>query len=184
MERVAACGAGGFVRGIRFLLERLGLVTRAEAFYESDIVWCERQVSGFPVLPMSRIEFGKGAMIIAIGSPRACRATCGAPPVETWFPTMVHLSVSFSRTFKIGTRSIVCAGVVRACDTGIDFQAQLNRCVSVGHDSVIEDFATLAPGEIVSGSYLFEHGVYLGALLASGRSWPWGMSLVWARAPS
>lgn len=168
MERVAAYGAGGFVRRVRFLLERLGLAARVDVFYGSDVVWRERQVSGFPVLQLSRFEFGKGAMIIAIGSPRECGVTWGVPPVETWFPTLVQLWVSFSRTFKIGTGNIVRASVVWACDTGTGLQAKLNRYVSVRQDSAIEDFAILAPGKIVSGSYLFGRGVYLGA---AARTW-------------
>lgn len=163
MEKIAVCGAGGFARETLVLLEQLGLAARVDAFYESDPVWNERQVGGLPVLPLSRFEPSRGAMVIAIGSPGVRKAIWGALPVETRFPTLVHPSVSLSRSVNIGTGSIVCAGVVLTCDTLIGSQVQLDRCATVGHDSVIEDCVTLAPGSILSGNCRVERGAYLGA---------------------
>lgn len=163
MERIAICGAGGFARETLVLIEQLGLASRVDALFESDAVWHDRQVAGISVLPLSRFEPGKNVMVIAIGNPGVRRAIWETLPTGTRFPTLIHPSVNLSRSVDIGIGSIVCAGVVLTCDTHIGIQVQLDRCVTVGHDSTIDDFSTLAPGAVVSGNCRIGRGAYVGA---------------------
>ncbi len=163
MEKISICGAGGFARETLFLLEQLGLAGRVDGFYESDEIWSPRQVSGNAVLPLSRFDASKGAMVIAIGNPAVRQSVYASLPETTRFPTLVHPSVALSRSVEVGAGSVVCAGVIMTCNIHIGAQVHLDRCVTVGHDSVIEDFVTIAPGAVVSGNCRIEAGAYLGA---------------------
>lgn len=163
MERLSICGAGGFARETLVLLDQMGLSSKVDGFYESDDIWHERAVAGLPVLPLSRFDAHGSAMIIAIGNPAVRCAIHAALPSETRFPTLVHPSVIHSARVEIGLGTIVCAGVVLSCDIEIGAQVHLDRCVTVGHDSVIADFSTIAPGAIVSGNCSIGRRAYMGA---------------------
>lgn len=163
MERLSICGAGGFARETLVLLDQMGLSSRVDGFYESDDIWHERTVAGLPVLPLSRFDAHRSAMVIAIGSPSVRYAIHAALPRETRFPTLVHPSVVRSSSVEIGAGAIVCAGVILSCDIKIATHVHLDRCVTVGHDSVVADFSTIAPGAIVSGNCSIGHRVYMGA---------------------
>ncbi|ODV26725.1 MAG: hypothetical protein ABT19_02635 [Rhodanobacter sp. SCN 68-63] len=163
MKRIALCGAGGFARETLFLLEQLDMKRHVSALYESEAIWQGRKVAGLSVLPLSQFDSNKESMVIAIGSPTVRRAVYSALPSDTNFPTLVHPSVNISQTVHIGPGSIICAGAVLTCDIEIGSQVHLDRCVTVGHDCVLGDFVTIAPGSVISGNCLIGHGAYLGA---------------------
>ena len=79
----------------------------------------------------------------------------------TW-PTIVHPSSVVSPSATIAGGAVVFAGVIVQADARVGRHVILNTGCSVDHDSVIDDFAHLAPGVRLAGGVHVEEGALLG----------------------
>ncbi|MGH7625559.1 MAG: hypothetical protein ACREOJ_09600 [Gemmatimonadaceae bacterium] len=70
--------------------------------------------------------------------------------------------MEMSRFVELGEGTIVCAGCILTVNIAIGRHVHLNLDCTIGHDAVLEDFVTLAPGVHVSGCVKIERGAYLG----------------------
>jgi sugar O-acyltransferase (sialic acid O-acetyltransferase NeuD family) len=79
------------------------------------------------------------------------------------FATIIHPSALVSRHVRLGYGTVVMHNTVitGTCDIGNHVLVHYNA--SIAHDSIVEDFVTMAPGAIVSGSVRLCQGAYLGA---------------------
>ncbi len=75
---------------------------------------------------------------------------------------LIHPSVSISPYIQIGKGTIICEGCILTTDIQVGRYTVLNLHTTLGHDVVIEDFVTVAPGVNISGS------VHIGALSEIG----------------
>lgn len=66
--------------------------------------------------------------------------------------TLIHPTASISPDITVGSGSIVCAMASVTTDVRIGAHVHIDRVVTIGHDSVIEDFVTLHPAGVISGS--------------------------------
>lgn len=156
-RNIVVYGAGAQAREIAWLADECtaaGDPNRVVAFIDDDPATHGREVSGIPVhgLESARATFPQALMIIGVGgsSARATLATRGENAGFA-FATLVHPGVIRSQRVSIGDGTIVCAGCVVSVDVSIGRHVHLNLNCSISHDSVIDDFATLAPGVILAG---------------------------------
>ncbi|WP_224994857.1 hypothetical protein [Cesiribacter sp. SM1] len=75
---------------------------------------------------------------------------------------MIHPSVSALRWTTVGEGSIVCAGTILTCNIKIGKHAHLNLHTTIGHNCVIGEYFTSAPGVHVSGNCTFGNEVSIG----------------------
>ena len=162
MKKLGIFGAGGFARETMILLGDLGVADRVQAFYESDDIWRERSLLNIPVLPFSRFEPAESALILAVGNPSVRKAMRQTTPSGTEFPILVHPSVRISSSVEIGEGSIICAGSILTCDIRLGRYVNIDRMSNVGHDCVLGDYATIAPGVTISGNCDIGAECYLG----------------------
>jgi|LNFM01.1.fsa_nt_gb sugar O-acyltransferase (sialic acid O-acetyltransferase NeuD family) len=160
-RQLGIVGAGGCGREIQWLIEHCGVPAPA-AFFESDEVWTARDVAGLPVLPLSRLEPSRWELVLALGDPASRRRLHARLPVDMPYPTFVHPSVPPMKRVEIGVGVTIAAGSILTCDIRVGDQVQLNRATNVGHDCVLGDFVTTAPGVSLSGNCELGAGVYLG----------------------
>ena len=162
MKKLEIFGAGGFARETMVLLEDIGIADRVAAFYESDPIWRERTLCNLPVLPISRFDPVGTELILAVGNPAGRAAMRAGLPADTRFPTLIHPGVRVSRSIEIGEGSIICAGSILTCDIRLGRYVNIDRMTNVGHDCVLGDYATTAPGVVLSGNCDVGAGCYLG----------------------
>ena len=158
-------GAGGFGREVAWLARHAQNPEQVVAFADDDADPRGLTLHGVPVLSLeAAARANPGAnFVVAVGSASArlamaARAT-GAGLRAT---RLIHRDVEMSETVQVGLGSIICAGSALTVDITIGEHVHVNLDCTVGHDAVLEDYATLAPGVHVSGWVRIERGAYIG----------------------
>ena len=131
-----------------------------------------REFAGYPVLgPLADAAvFADGWFVNSIGSDRSHRrraeivAATGIHAAR--FATLVHPSASVSGRATLGHGSYACAGVSVAGGVRVRDHVHLGAGCVIGHDTVIEDHAMIAPGAVLSGFVRVGRGAYVGARAA------------------
>lgn len=168
MKDLVLFGSGGFSR------EALQVALDANdstptwnvlGFLDDDVNLLGTEIHGYPVL--GGADWLKGEegvhVSVAIGATPAKRRVAqrlediGAP-----FATLIHPRAWIGRRVSIGEGAILCAGVAVTTDIAIGRHVILNLNCTVGHDAVIQDYATLAPSVNVSGAVDVGEGCDLG----------------------
>lgn len=159
-------GGGGFAREVIWLARE-----SRQAF---DVIGClddaegsqGKTLSDVPVL--GRVDdwchHADAAFVVAIGAPRTRRMVVqkmsarGTPK----FATLVHRSVQHSAYVEFGEGAMVCAGCMITTQIRIGRHVIVNIGCTVGHDTVMDDFCTVAPIVAVSGNVHLHEGAEIG----------------------
>jgi sugar O-acyltransferase (sialic acid O-acetyltransferase NeuD family) len=116
---------------------------------------------------IERADLRDAQFLNVIGSDRsyskrqAIVARCGLP-IER-FATIVHPLAGVSARASLGRGVCVNYGVSVAGHVTVGNHVWLGPGSIVGHDSVIEDYAVLAPAAVVSGHVTIRRSCYIGA---------------------
>lgn len=168
MQNVLIYGAGGFAREVAWLVEQCAAAGRAlapVAFIDDNATNHGREVNGLPVLGLeaAAVRFPGAAVALGIGA-GAVREKLDARLREHGLQalTLVHPRVEMSRFVALGEGTVVCAGSILTTNIRLGRQVQVNLDCTIGHDVVMEDYVTLAPGVHVSGWVVLEKGAYVG----------------------
>ena len=170
MKDIAIFGVGGFGREVLALIQDINrvepqwnIVGFFDDGYEKGLM-----INGYPTL--GKVEdlnkWGTDiAIAISIGSPvikKKILDNIHNPKVS--YPTLIHPSVWIGdRNYvEIGKGCIFCAGVMITTNIAIRDFVILNLQCTVGHDSVINDYAAFMPSVNISGEVNIGEGVYIG----------------------
>lgn len=157
-------GAGGFAREIAWLAEKSVEPCAVVAFID-DHSEARPTLRGMPVLSLGEAShrFPDAAFVVAVGNP-ATRRRLVAAALQAGLQTraLVHRGVEQSASVAVGTGTLICAGSILTTDIVVGKHVHINLDCTIGHDAVIEDYVTLAPGVHVSGNVRLETGVYIG----------------------
>ena len=168
MRKIYIVGAGGFGREILWLLDRINSYKPTWDF----VGFIDDNISGsvtseHPILggcEYFRTLAGEAWVVVAIGSPRVKKAIVerlqAYPNIR--FATLVDPSVLLSGSVTIDEGSIICAGSVLTVDIEIGKHVAINLNCTVGHDAVLQDYATVYPGVHISGNVTVGQCVELG----------------------
>ncbi len=151
-------GAGGFGREVYWSLnpiERSNTV-----FFVDDEYWSS---GNNKILPLSLFESDKYEVIVAIADSKHRQRIVENLPKTTKFFTHIHPTAQIhGEDVTIGEGSIICAGTIITTNVKIGKHAHLNLITTVGHDCVIGDYFTTAPGVQISGNEIIGDRVYFG----------------------
>ena len=151
-------GAGGFGKEIYWSLnpvERINTV-----FFVDDEYWDNTDNK---ILPLSIFESDKYEVVIAIADSYHRERIVNNLPKTTKFFTHIHPSAQIhGEDVEIGDGSIVCAGSIITTNVKIGKHAHINLITTIGHDCVIGDYFTTAPGVQISGNEIIGDRVYFG----------------------
>ena len=152
----AIIGNGGFGREIYWSLEdRLDC-----KFFVDDEYYDGKDLD---TLPLSKFNPEEYEVVIAIANSVVREKIVKNLPEGTKFFTHIHRSVEIQGDdVEIGEGSIVCAGTIITTNIKIGKHAHLNLHSTVGHDTVIGDYFTTAPGAKISGNCIIGDRVYFG----------------------
>jgi sugar O-acyltransferase (sialic acid O-acetyltransferase NeuD family) len=154
----AIIGAGGFGREVYW---SLSLVERLNTVFFVDDKYYDKSDS--LILPLSKFDPKEYKVVIAIADPLARQRIVESLPKETKYFTHIHPSVQIhGNDVEIGEGSIICAGTIITTNVKIGKHAHLNLITTIGHDCVIGDYFTTAPGVQISGNEIIGNRVYFG----------------------
>jgi sugar O-acyltransferase (sialic acid O-acetyltransferase NeuD family) len=149
----AIIGMGGFAREISCCIPE-----EITFFVEDNFI-----NNGLPALPLSTFNENEYEVIVAVGDPKVRSRIVESLPPLTKFFSFVHPSASIlSESVEIGEGCIICAGVIITTNVSIGCHCQLNILSTVGHDTIIGDYFTTAPGAKISGNCVIGNSVYVG----------------------
>ena len=106
-------------------------------------------------------------VIVAIGDCAIRKKVVSELPTNTTYATLVHPSAVVSKWVTLGAGTVVTAGSILTANIRIGNHAHLNPNTTIGHDCVIDDFFTAAPGANIGGNCTVGECVYFGANSAS-----------------
>lgn len=165
-------GAGGFARELAWLLDTSLTArdlqqqgTRPDLLAYITDSGTEEPIRGVPVVtPAAALSAHRdAALLIGVGDPKGRRRLAEWGTRHGWtMPPVVADSARLSADVAYGEGAVICAGSVLTCDIRLGRHVHVNLNCTIGHDSVLEDFVTLAPGVHVSGNVHIGEGAYIG----------------------
>lgn len=151
-------GAGGFGREVYWSLNPIE--RNNTVFFVDDEYWDN---SDDKILPLSLFETNKYEVVVAIADSYHRQRIVESLPKGTKYFTHIHPSAQIhGDDVEIGEGSIICAGTIITTNVKIGKHAHLNLITTIGHDCVIGDYFTTAPGVQISGNETIGNRVYFG----------------------
>jgi len=160
-DTVAVIGGGGHAKVVIDVLRATG--QHALAVFDDDPQLQGAKVYGVPVVGPRRLlrDDASRQAIIAIRDNRH-RAACAAELRCRWL-TVCHPSATVAEGVRLGSGTVVMAGVVIQSDAVVGDHVILNTGVLVDHDCRIGDGVHLAPGCCLTGGVSVGSGAFCGA---------------------
>ena len=101
--------------------------------------------------------------VIGVGSPRIRQLLADRMDAAGFAAaTLVHPEASIGSCCHLGEGSVVLAGARLTTNIQLGRHVHLNPNVTIGHDTVLEDFVSMNPGSVMSGDCHVEAGVLIG----------------------
>lgn len=154
MIELIIVGGGGFSKEVAWLAKDIGKYSIKGIL--NDNAAPGTITSGISTLGgiSEAVNYLNCGFVIAIGNPRTRKK------VEEklknigvlHFPNLIHPSVIKSETVLLGEGNIICAGAILTTDIRIGNQNIININSTVGHDSVLGNYVTVAPLVAISGN--------------------------------
>jgi len=152
----AIIGYGGFGREVRGLLLDNNPNEIVHFFVDDEYV--DNNTN-----PISSLNINEYEVVIAIGNPNLREQIYKKLPKNTKYFTVIHKSVQIlDSNVEIGEGSIICPNTILTTNIKIGKHTHLNLGSTVGHDTLIGDFFTTAPGVKISGNCIIGNRVYFG----------------------
>lgn len=166
--KIAIYGAGGFGREVAWLAQSVlidGEKCKVICFIDDDTKICGTQLNDIEVLSLSQTKgkYPDVCVVSGIGVPKVREVTIKKARTAGFsFATLIHPCVEMSKWIEIGEGTIICAGNILTTNIMLGKYVQINLDCTIGHDVIIKDYATLAPGVHLSGCVHIGKRVYIG----------------------
>lgn len=168
--KIAIIGAGGFAREVLDIFEAchdagrddevLGYVVEAAYGTPGELVNGRPILGDFGWFEPHRAEV---AAVCAVGDPALrYRLVRCAQELGVRFCNAIHPTAVVTPRVTLGAGVVIAAGAIFTNQILVGDHVQVNLACTVGHDAVLNDFATLAPGVRVSGNVTLAQGCYVG----------------------
>jgi sugar O-acyltransferase (sialic acid O-acetyltransferase NeuD family) len=167
-ERLAIYGSSGFAREVAWLAEMCSLQGKPRetvAFIDDDPDKQGTIINAIPVLSLEDVadRYPGALVVVGVGSPSLRRKLVEKTiSAGLAFDTLIHRYKARSRWLVIDVVTVICAGNILTTNIEIGKHVQLNLDCTIGHDVIMAEFTTLAPGVHVSGWVHFEKETYCG----------------------
>lgn len=169
-QKVVTIGAGGFGREVLDIFEadnEKRAAWKILGFIDDNPEIQGQRIRGYPVLggvDWFSSEAKNVKTVIAVGDNRVRKKI--AQKVTDYggkFCNIIHPSVIMTPHVKLGEGIIIAAGCILTNNIRIQDHAIINLDVTIGHDTVIENFVNLNPGVHINGNNRVIEGAYIGS---------------------
>jgi sugar O-acyltransferase (sialic acid O-acetyltransferase NeuD family) len=160
MKPICVFGAGGFAQEVITLIKTTTSYSIAACL---DTKESDTTIEGIPIYSESFFDPYKHSAIVAISSPKVRKSIIDKiDGPNTEFITLIHPTAIISPGVTVGKGSIICAFCFISNSTKIGKHTQLNWATTVGHETILGDFVTTAPGVHISGTVKAGNNIYIG----------------------
>ena len=179
-KKIAVYGAGGFGREVAWLAETAlidgkgdGKGVEVVCFIDDDESICGSILNDIEVLSLSdaKKKYPDARVVSGIGVPKIREITMQkAAAAGFGFVSLVHSRTEMSQWIEMGEGTVICAGNILTTNITIGKHVQINLDCTIGHDVMMDDYATLAPGVHISGCVHIGKRAYIGtgAVISNG----------------
>jgi len=167
-KEIAIYGGGGFAREVAWLVESCNEPLKQYeivCFVDDEESSQGTVLNGIPVygLEKARRQFPQASIVGGVGAPQTrMKMMNKAKEAGFSFETIVHPRIERSNLIKTGIGTVICAGNILTVNITLGEHVQINLDCTIGHDVIMGDYTTLAPGVHVSGWVFFGKRVYVG----------------------
>lgn len=168
LKQIAIYGGGGFAREVAWLVQSCNeksKVYQAVCFIDDNPEACNKILNSIPVMSLeeTRRLFPNASVVGGVGSPQSRqRLMEKAAAVGFSFETIIHPKTERSDWIDIGVGTVICAGNILTTNIVLGQHVQINLDCTIGHDVILKDYTTLAPGVHISGCVHLGQRVYVG----------------------
>lgn len=170
MKQIVIYGGGGFAREVAWLVQSCNVQAKKTyevvCFIDDDDEKQGMFLNNFPVFNLKEAyaNFPEALIISGIGSPKIReKVMVKAENMGFRAATIIHPTVQYSTEWNnIKEGSVICAGNILTVNITLGKHVQINLDCTIGHDAILDDFTTLAPGVHVSGWVHFGKRIYVG----------------------
>ena len=156
-------GAGGFAREVAWLIEACSHQTLA--FIDDNPARVGQVLNDIPVISFDSAQetYTDSEVVVAIGSPQT-RQMVSEKVLARGFKigTLIHPRIEKSRWVTIAEGAVICAGNILTTNITLDKHVQINLDCTIGHDVIMREYVTLAPGVHISGHVHLHERAYVG----------------------
>lgn len=167
-NKIAIYGAGGFGREVAWLAQSIkdnGNVFNVVCFIDDDDKICGTSLNDIAVLSLdeARKKYSNVFIVSGIGVPKIREITMKKAGTAGFnFGKLIHPRAEMSKWIEVGEGTVVCAGNILTTNIILGKHVQINLGCTIGHDVVMGDYATLAPGVHISGYVKLGKRAYIG----------------------
>ena len=157
---VIIIGAGGHAKVIADIIYKSG--DNLIGFLDDNLANKGKEIYlGKKVLGTTKdIEnYNKNYFIIGIGNNSIRKKINNENNLKLY--TAIHPSAIIAQDVKIGTGSVIMAGVVINPGTVIGKNCIINTCSSLDHDNLLEDYVHISPGAHLAGTVTIKEGTWI-----------------------
>jgi sugar O-acyltransferase (sialic acid O-acetyltransferase NeuD family) len=168
MKQIAIYGAGGFAREVAWLVESCNAESKAYnvvCFIDDNEATHGTLINGIPSMGLEEVchRFPEARVVGGVGNPRTRqRLMEKAAAAGLGFETIIHPRTELSQLIDVGIGTVICAGNILTVNITLGQHVQINLDCTIGHNAVIGDYTTLAPGVHISGWVQIGQRVYIG----------------------
>ena len=168
VTQIAIYGAGGLARETAWLIQACNHRRRkfeVVCFIEEPDRLHETTLNGIPVLVLDAVreKFPEAKVVSGVGTPAVRqRLMEKAAAAGFSFQTIIHPRAELSQWVEIGEGTVICAGNIITTNIRIGRHVHINLDCTIGHDVILDDYATLTPGVHVSGCVHVGRAAYIG----------------------
>jgi len=170
MKQIAIFGSGGFGREVAMLIEQINMQKEQWEFigFYDDGIEKGEIINDYPVLggieELNKVSKSLG-LVIAIGNPIIKKKVHNTiNNNQIFYPTLIHPNVLMGRYkfLTIGEGCIIAAGNILTVNIEVGNHVILNLSCTIGHDTIIRDYASFMPSVNISGEVIIHECVYVG----------------------
>ena len=164
-KKIAIYGASGFGREVAWLVESCQDGRIVACFIDDDGKKQGTVLNDIPILSLEQAaeQHWDAKIVGGIGNPRIRELLMNKAAAAGFnFDTLVHPRVEKSKWVEVGIGTVICAGNILTTNISLGAHVQINLDCTIGHDVVLDDYTTLAPGVHVSGYVKCGKRVYMG----------------------
>ncbi len=170
MKDIIIVCAGGVGRETAWLIERINKQTPTWNILgfvdDSEELW-GKEVNSYKVLgSIEKLrEYPDAYLVCAVGTSTVRKSIVekiASILPDAKYATLIDPSATVSDYVTIGEGSVICCGSIVTVNIEIGKHVIINLDCTVGHDTVIHDFATIYPSVNVSGVVEIDHCAEIG----------------------
>ena len=160
-SQIIVLGAGGHGKSVVSVMQASGFSVFG-ILDDNPEVW-DKEILGVPVLGPVRIieEYSEHGVVMGFGDNKIRRQVANMYQSLNWIIVRSPLAY-VNPTVKIGTGTIIFPFAVIGAEVSLGEHVIASANITIGHDTIIEDFVHVAPGVQIAGASYVEKGAMLG----------------------